>query len=66
MTAPDSQPDEIPVPPEAPAAGQHTLAAIVFTDMVGFSKRMSREVELTLRLVARHFSAEDVAATGAK
>ncbi len=54
------------MPPEAPAAGQHTLAAIVFTDMVGFSKRMSREVELTLRLVARHFSAEDVAATGAK
>ena len=55
MTAPDAdrKPDDVPVPPEALAAGQRTLAAIVFTDTAGFSKLMSKEEERTLRLVAR-------------
>ena len=54
MTAPESNFDpESPLPPEALATGQRTLAAIVFTDTVGFSGLMSRNEELTLRLVAR-------------
>ena len=44
MSASDSNPDPIP-PPEALAAGQRTLAAIVFTDTVGFSKLMSQDEE---------------------
>ena len=51
MNAPDSNPN--PSPPEALAAGQRTLAAIVFTDTVAFSKLMSKDEEGTLRLVAR-------------
>jgi class 3 adenylate cyclase len=55
MMAPD--PDRTPeggaVPPEAMATGQRVLAAIVFTDTVGFSRLMSKDEELTLRLVAR-------------
>jgi len=55
MTAPDPdrRSDDAPIPPEALAAGQRTLAAIVFTDTVGFSKLMSKDEERTLRLVAR-------------
>jgi class 3 adenylate cyclase len=55
MTAPDPdrRPDDAPIPPEALAAGQRTLAAIVFTDTAGFSKLMSKDEEHTLRLVAR-------------
>src|SRR5271155_5678931 len=55
MTAPDAdrKPEGVPIPPEALAAGQRVLAAIVFTDTVGFSKLMSKEEERTLRLVAR-------------
>jgi len=41
------------VPPEALATGQRTLAAIVFSDTVGFSALMSRDEEGALRLVAR-------------
>jgi class 3 adenylate cyclase len=52
MNAPDpnSKPDPTP---EALAAGQRALAAIVFTDTVEFSKLMSVNEELTLRLVGR-------------
>lgn len=39
--------------PESLASGQRTLAAIVFTDTVGFSALMSKDEERTLRLVAR-------------
>jgi class 3 adenylate cyclase len=55
MIAPDAEPesDRSATPPEALAAGQRTLAAIVFTDTVGFSKLMSRDEVLALRLVAR-------------
>jgi len=50
MSAPD--PEAVPTP-EALASGQRTLAAIVFTDTVGFSALMSKDEEHTLRLVAR-------------
>jgi class 3 adenylate cyclase len=53
MNAPDSNLNPDPIPPEALATGQRTLAAIVFTDTVGFSKLMSKDEELALRLVAR-------------
>ena len=55
MTAPDSDRSSEGggVPPEAMATGQRTLAAIVFTDTVAFSKLMSKDEERTLRLVAR-------------
>ncbi len=55
MTAPESdrKPDEGAVPPEALAAGQRTLAAIFFTDTVGFSALMRKDEERALRLVAR-------------
>jgi class 3 adenylate cyclase len=56
MTAPDPEPqppDETVIPTEALASGQRTLAAIVFTDTVGFSKLMSQNEELTLKLVSR-------------
>jgi class 3 adenylate cyclase len=57
MIAPDSdaesQPEGVAIPPEALAAGQRTLAAIIFTDTVGFSALMSKDEEKTLRLVAR-------------
>jgi class 3 adenylate cyclase len=49
----DSNPDGSAIPPEALAAGQRTLAAIVFTDTAGFSKLMSKDEEGTLRLVGR-------------
>jgi len=51
-SASDPKPDGA-IPPEALAAGQRTLAAIVFTDTVSFSKLMSKDEEGTLRLVAR-------------
>jgi len=55
MIAPDAEPesDKSATPPEALASGQRALAAIVFTDTVGFSKLMSKDEEGTLRLVAR-------------
>ena len=54
MIAPDPEKGSgAPSTPEALAAGQRTLAAIVFTDVVNFSKLMSKDEELTLRLVAR-------------
>ncbi len=55
MTAPESdhKPDEGAVTPEALAAGQRTLAAIFFTDTVGFSALMRKDEERALRLVAR-------------
>jgi class 3 adenylate cyclase len=39
--------------PEIPAGSQRALAAIVFTDTVGFSAMMSRNEERTLQLVGR-------------
>jgi class 3 adenylate cyclase len=58
MTAPDPdhQPDPASASPEALATGQRTLAAIVFTDTVGFSASMRRNEELTVRLVSRDFA----------
>jgi class 3 adenylate cyclase len=55
MSAPENynRPEFLPALPEALATGQRTLAAIVFTDTVGFSARMSKDEEETLRLVAR-------------
>jgi class 3 adenylate cyclase len=55
MTAPDAdhKPDEGAVTPEALAAGQRMLAAIFFTDTVGFSALMRKDEERALRLVAR-------------
>ncbi len=55
MTSPDAdpRPDSSASSPEALASGQRTLAAIVFTDTVGFSALMSKNEEQTLRLVAR-------------
>ena len=55
MTAPDAdhQPDEGAVTPEALAAGRRVLAAIFFTDTVGFSALMRKDEEHALRLVAR-------------
>lgn len=53
MTAPDADHKPDAVTPEALAAGQRALAAIVFTDTVGFSALMSKDEEGTLRLVAR-------------
>jgi class 3 adenylate cyclase len=49
----DNMPDSGRPPAEALASGQRTLAAIVFTDTVGFSALMSKDEERTLRLVAR-------------
>ena len=55
MIAPgnNDQPDLAQPSPEALASGQRTLAAIVFTDTVGFSALMRKDEEGTLRLVAR-------------
>lgn len=53
MSASDSNIKPDPIPPEALAAGQRMLAAIVFTDTVGFSALMRKEEEQTLRLVGR-------------
>lgn len=41
--------------PQNPVAGQRALAAIVFTDVVGFSARMQTNEMRTLRLVQRDF-----------
>ena len=49
----NTEPDSTPPVPEVQIAGQRTLAAIVFTDTVGFSALMSKNEEHTLRLVAR-------------
>lgn len=43
-------------PPHPPGAGQRSLAAIVFTDVVGFSARMQTDEETTLRLLRRDFA----------
>jgi class 3 adenylate cyclase len=55
MIAPDVDPtpDDRPAPPEALVAGQRTLAAIVFTDTVGFSSLMSKNEERTMGMIAR-------------
>jgi class 3 adenylate cyclase len=55
MNAPgdEGQPDEIPASPEALASGNRILAAIVFTDTVGFSALMRKNEDLAMRLVAR-------------
>ncbi|MFZ5496423.1 MAG: adenylate/guanylate cyclase domain-containing protein [Verrucomicrobiota bacterium] len=45
------------VPPSPPGSGQRALAAIVFTDVVGFSARMQADEETTLRLLKRDFDA---------
>ncbi len=49
---PNLKPDPVSTP-EALAGGQRTLAAIVFTDTVNFSKLMSQDEERAMRLVAR-------------
>ena len=49
----DPQPNTAAVPSEELASGQRTLAAIIFTDTVGFSKLMSKDEERALRLVGR-------------
>ena len=43
--------------PTTPRPGQRSLAAIVFTDVVGFSARMQTDEVSTLRLLARDFAA---------
>jgi class 3 adenylate cyclase len=53
---PASNPDFVS-PPDASGTGQRTLAAIVFTDAVSFSRMMSRDEERGLRLVARDLAA---------
>ena len=55
MMAPDPDPSaqDAGIAPQALAGGQRTLAAIVFTDTVSFSKLMSEDEERALRLVAR-------------
>ena len=46
----------VPSPPSTPPmSGQRSLAAIVFTDVVGFSARMQENEELTLRLLKQDF-----------
>lgn len=46
----------VPSPPSTPPMpGQRSLAAIVFTDVVGFSARMQENEELTLRLLKQDF-----------
>lgn len=46
-----------PTPQSILKSGQRTLAAIVFTDAVGFSARMQVDEETTLRLLQRDFAA---------
>jgi len=55
MGEPDANdsPEEAELSPEALASGKRVLAAILFTDTVGFSLLMAKHEELTLRLVAR-------------
>jgi class 3 adenylate cyclase len=43
-------------PPIPPSPGQRSLAAIVFTDVVGFSARMQADELSTLRLLQRDFA----------
>lgn len=43
-------------PANPPGAGQRSLAAIVFTDVVGFSARMQSDEDTTLRLLRRDFA----------
>ncbi len=43
-------------PSNPPGAGQRSLAAIVFTDVVSFSARMQTDEEATLRLLRRDFA----------
>jgi class 3 adenylate cyclase len=43
-------------PPAGPGPSQRTLAAIVFTDVVGFSARMNRDEVATLKLLQRDFA----------
>jgi len=43
-------------PPNPPSPGQRSLAAIVFTDVVGFSARMQADEVTTLRLLRRDFA----------
>jgi class 3 adenylate cyclase len=49
--------DRLPPPPGfTPPPSQRTLAAIVFTDVVGFSARMQRDEVGTLKLLQRDFA----------
>src|SRR3954467_4489344 len=45
------------VPPGKRAIGQRRLAAIMFTDVVGFSARAKQNEALALRLIKRDFEA---------
>ena len=45
-----------PPPPSGRAPSQRTLAAIVFTDVVGFSARMNTDEVATLKLLQRDFA----------
>jgi len=53
--APDT--NNPPDPKYRAGPGQRSLAAIVFTDIVGFSARMQTDEEATLRLLQRDFAA---------
>src|SRR5713101_8385431 len=57
LTAARSQQDNAPMsesPPEAATAETRRLAAIMFTDIVGFSRQMGSNEARTLRLLAVH------------
>ena len=43
-------------PPLSVRQGQRALAAIIFTDVVGFSARMQADEETSLRLLERDFA----------
>jgi class 3 adenylate cyclase len=55
MNVPDADlpPEHVPASPEALASGGRMLAAIVFTDTVGFSAIMRKDEERAMRLIAR-------------
>src|SRR5713226_7941001 len=57
LTAARAQQDNAPMseaPPEAATAETRRLAAIMFTDIVGFSRQMGANEARTLRLLAVH------------
>ena len=49
--------ESFPPLPSGLGAGQRTLAAIVFTDVVGFSARMQVDEQAILALLERDFAA---------
>ena len=55
MSAPEPQPESkiVAMTPSAFAEGQRSLAAILFTDAVGFSALMSRDEDRARRLISR-------------